>query len=102
MERFNYLANPTTLLLPNHPATASPPSLLLPQLVRLRSPSSGRSVPDEVAATELAAFLLAGHESLAQSLTWTLYLLARHTGVQVGVATNPDGMTHGGAGRGGH
>lgn len=39
-------------------------------------PVSGESMPDSLIIDNLVTFLLAGHETTAQALTWTLYLLA--------------------------
>jgi cytochrome P450 len=42
-----------------------------------RDPESGQSMNDEQLVDNLLTFYLAGHETTARALTWTLYLLAR-------------------------
>ncbi len=53
-----------------------------PDLVRLlleaRDPETGRAMSDRELADNLLTFVVAGHETTALTLTWTLYLLARH------------------------
>ena len=44
---------------------------------RRRHPETGDGMADEEIIDNLATFLLAGHETTARALTWTLYLLAR-------------------------
>lgn len=41
----------------------------------------GRSLSDEELRDEVMTFVLAGHETTANALTWTLYLLSRHPSV---------------------
>ena len=50
---------------------------LLTRLVAARDPESGRAMDDEQLVDNLLTFYLAGHETTAKALTWTLYLLAR-------------------------
>jgi cytochrome P450 len=50
---------------------------LLTRLVAARDPDSGRAMDDEQLVDNLLTFYLAGHETTAKALTWTLYLLAR-------------------------
>ncbi len=49
---------------------------LLGRLVTARDPSTGSSMPDSLIIDNVVTFLMAGHETTAQALTWTLYLLA--------------------------
>jgi cytochrome P450 len=50
---------------------------LLHRLVAARDPESGRGMDDEQLVDNLLTFYLAGHDTTAKALTWTLYLLAR-------------------------
>ena len=50
---------------------------LLNRLVAARDPETGRGMDDEQLVDNLLTFYLAGHDTTAKALTWTLYLLAR-------------------------
>ena len=50
---------------------------LLDRLIAARDPETGRSMDDGQLVDNLITFYLAGHETTAKALTWTLYLLAR-------------------------
>jgi cytochrome P450 len=50
---------------------------LVARMLRARNPETGEAMTDEQLIDNLATFLLAGHETTAKTLTWTLYLLAR-------------------------
>ena len=50
---------------------------LLGQLLNARDPDSGRPMNDELLIDNLLTLLMAGHETTAKALTWSLYLLAR-------------------------
>ncbi len=54
------------------------PEDLLSILLRERDEETGRGMSDEELRNETITLLLAGHETTANALTWTLYLLARH------------------------
>jgi cytochrome P450 len=49
---------------------------LLGRLVAGRDPATGEAMPDSLIVDNMVTFLLAGHETTAKALTWTLYLLA--------------------------
>jgi cytochrome P450 len=49
---------------------------LVSRLVAARDRATGEAMPDSLIIDNLVTFLLAGHETTAQALTWTLYLLA--------------------------
>jgi cytochrome P450 len=53
------------------------PDDLMRRLIAARDPESGQSMNDEQLVDNLLTFYLAGHETTARALTWTLYLLAR-------------------------
>ena len=57
---------------------ANPPEDLLTSLIQARDPDSGASMNDEQICDELGTFMLAGHETTANTLTWALYLLSLH------------------------
>ena len=50
---------------------------LVARMLAARNPETGAAMTDEQIIDNLATFLLAGHETTAKTLTWTLYLLAR-------------------------
>ena len=50
---------------------------LVARMLRAKHPETGVAMTDEQLIDNLATFLLAGHETTAKALTWTLYLLAR-------------------------
>jgi cytochrome P450 len=54
---------------------------LLSTLIRLRD-EDGSSLSDEQVRDELLTFFLAGHETTSLALTYSFYLLARHSDVQ--------------------
>jgi cytochrome P450 len=56
---------------------SDPPDDLMRRLIAARDPETGRSMGDEQLVDNLLTFYLAGHETTAKALTWTLYLLAR-------------------------
>jgi cytochrome P450 len=50
---------------------------LLTRLIAARDPETGRSMDERQLVDNLLTFYLAGHDTTAKALTWTLYLLAR-------------------------
>ncbi len=50
---------------------------LISRMLAARNPETGAAMTDEQIIDNLGTFLLAGHETTAKALTWTLYLLAR-------------------------
>jgi cytochrome P450 len=50
---------------------------LVARMLSATNPNSGEPMTDEQLIDNLGTFLLAGHETTAKALTWTLYLLAR-------------------------
>ena len=55
---------------------AGQPDDLIHRLIAARDPETGQSMNDEQLIDNLLTFYLAGHETTARALTWTLYLLA--------------------------
>lgn len=58
-------------------AQGAAPDDLLGRLMAARDPETGQAMDDEQLIDNLLTFYLAGHETTAKALTWTLYLLAR-------------------------
>ncbi|HLL26396.1 MAG TPA: cytochrome P450 [Xanthobacteraceae bacterium] len=50
---------------------------LLQRLINAKNAETGSAMSDELLIDNLLTFFLAGHETTAVALTWTLYLLAR-------------------------
>jgi cytochrome P450 len=50
---------------------------LFTRLLRAVDPETSQTMPEERLVDNLLTFLLAGHHTIAMSLTWTLYLLSR-------------------------
>jgi len=57
--------------------TTTVPDDLMHRLMRARDPESGQAMNEEQLIDNLLTFYLAGHETTARALTWTLYLLSR-------------------------
>jgi cytochrome P450 len=57
--------------------TGSSSDDLMHRLMKARDPDSGQSMNDEQLVDNLLTFYLAGHETTARALSWTLYLIAR-------------------------
>lgn len=55
---------------------------LLSMLIRARDDETGEKMTDEQLRSEVLNFLLAGYETTATALTWTLHLLASHPAVR--------------------
>jgi cytochrome P450 len=53
------------------------PDDLLARLMAARDPETGQTMGDDQLVDNLLTFYLAGHETTAKALTWTLYLVAR-------------------------
>ena len=50
---------------------------LFSRLVGVVNPETGKKMPEEQLVDNLLTFLLAGHQTIAMTLTWTLYLISR-------------------------
>jgi cytochrome P450 len=74
---------------------------LVGRLVAARDPATGEAMPDSLIVDNVVTFLIAGHETTSQALTWTLYLLALFPEWQEEVRQEVLGVTGGRAiGRG--
>jgi cytochrome P450 len=62
-------------------------SELLDRLLEATDPDTGRRLTHEEIRSELATFLLAGHDTTATTLTYALWQLGRDLGLQSAVAT---------------
>jgi cytochrome P450 len=58
-------------------AMPKPTDDLLQRLANARNPETGEAMSDALLIDNLLTFFMAGHETTAKALTWTLYLLAR-------------------------
>ena len=56
---------------------ATPPEDLLTLLLRAADPETGRGLSEEDVRANIVTFIDAGHETTANALTWTLYLLSQ-------------------------
>ncbi len=59
-------------------AQSNRPQDLLTALLEARDPETGESMSDRQLCDELITFLLAGHETTANAMAWTFYLLSLH------------------------
>lgn len=55
----------------------TPPDDVLTALLQARDPETGEGLPREEIAANLLTFIVAGHETTARALAWTLYLLSK-------------------------
>lgn len=63
-------------------ATPEPGDDVLGMLLAARDEESGRGLTAQELRDEIMTLLLAGHDTTAQALTWTLYLVSRHPAVE--------------------
>ena len=56
---------------------ATPPADLLTLLLRAGDPETGRGMSEDDVRANIVTFINAGHETTANALTWTLYLLSQ-------------------------
>ena len=61
----------------NDTAEGRVPDDLMHRLMRARDPESGQTMNDEQLIDNLLTFYLAGHETTARALAWTLYLISQ-------------------------
>src|ERR1700690_2206362 len=74
----------------------APPRDLFDLMGAARDPESGEAFSDEQLGDEVATMILAGHETTATALFWSLYLLAQDPATQDAVAAEVAGVAAGG------
>lgn len=75
-EAARMLRESVAAMIREHRAPAERRDDLIGRLMGARDPESGQRMNDEQLIDNLLTFYLAGHETTAKALTWTLYLLA--------------------------
>jgi len=75
----------------------APPSDLFDLMGAARDPETGEAFNDEQLGDQVATMILAGHETTATALFWSLYLLALDPDTQEEVAAEVQGATVNGA-----
>jgi unspecific monooxygenase len=75
----------------------APPSDLFDLMGAARDPETGDAFTDEQLGDQVATMILAGHETTATALFWSLYLLALDQATQDQLAAEVKGATVGGA-----
>jgi cytochrome P450 len=76
---------------------APAPNDLLTLLLRALDPETGRSISEDDVRANIVTFIGAGHETTANALTWTLYLLSQapewreRVEAEIDAHFNPDG-----------
>jgi cytochrome P450 len=75
----------------------APPRDLFDLMVAARDPETGEAFTDEHLGDEVATMILAGHETTATALFWSLYLLALDPATQEELAAEVEGATVNGA-----
>jgi cytochrome P450 len=60
----------------------NPETDLLAMLMRARDPETGAALSDTQLRNETITFLLAGHETTANALTWNFHLISQHPSVE--------------------
>jgi cytochrome P450 len=76
-------------------AASSERNDLLDMLLKARDDSSGEKMTDKQIRDEVITIFSAGHETTANLLSWTLYLLARHPDILARVRQELDGLLQG-------
>jgi unspecific monooxygenase len=75
----------------------APPSDLFDLMGAARDPESGDAFSDEQLGDQVATMILAGHETTATALFWSLYLLALDPATQEQLASEVQGVAANGA-----
>lgn len=75
----------------------APPNDLFDLMGAARDPETGEAFTDEQLGDQVATMILAGHETTATALFWSLYLLALDPATQEQVAAEVQGATANGA-----
>ena len=74
---------------------AERPTDLLDMLLAARDESSGAAMSEQQVRDELMTFLLAGHETTANALAWTCYLLSTHPDARARLEAEVDSVLAG-------
>lgn len=82
-------------LIAAHRAADADTENLLGMLIAARDQKLATHFDDQELRDEVMTILLAGHETCANALTWTLYMLARHPEVQERLAAEADSVLGG-------
>ena len=72
-------------------ASSERPDDLLSSLLEARDPDSGQPMSEQQLCDELVTLLMAGHETVANTLAWALFLLSRHPDVRRRLEAEVDG-----------
>ena len=72
-----YLYDETARLLASRRASGGQTQAIIDRLLAAKDPESGRSMTDAELIANLYGFLVAGHETSAVALGWSLWLLAK-------------------------
>jgi cytochrome P450 len=75
----------------------APPRDLFDLMVAARDPETGEAFTDEQLGDQVATMILAGHETTATALFWSLYLLALDPATQDQLAAEVQGTSQSGA-----
>lgn len=68
---------------------------ILDRLISARDDDSGEGMDEKQMRDEVVTLMLAGHETSATALSWTLYLLAKHPEIMQRLAGELDAVLHG-------
>lgn len=82
-------------LISNHRAVPQEDSNLLGMLIAAHDRQLNIQLDDQELRDEVMTIFLAGHETCANALTWTLYLLALHPDIQEHLAEEVSAVLHG-------
>jgi len=74
-------------------AAGTAPDDLATKILTARDPETGEGLSAAEMVDQVAIFFLAGHETSASALSWTLYLLARYSEWQDRVAEESDALS---------
>lgn len=75
--------------------TNAPQDDLLALLMQARDDESGKGMSDQQLRDEVMTFVLAGHETTANTLAWTLYLVSEHPEVRTRLEQEVDEILKG-------
>jgi cytochrome P450 len=85
----NHLRTVVSRIVTARQRSADHPTDLLDMLLAARD-ETGAAMPDQQVRDELMTFMLAGHETTANALAWTFYLLSTHPEARVRLEAEAD------------